>query len=230
VAAKRYESTGFTRAAFRGAEYFGANVLTEMVEKAKQSLKNSPAFTYVYVNELDVAGHSDGVGSEKWLHALAHVDHVAESLLQSLPSGTRLWITSDHGMINVAEKIVIGKGNDLLTGISSIAGEPRARHLYLDDLHLGGQGPNEIVAMWREFLGNRADVFTKLEVLSLGLFGNVVSPDASDRMGDIIAIAKDETILIDPARENLESMMVGHHGARTQAEKYVPLVMSVVGN
>jgi hypothetical protein len=230
VAAKRYESTGFTRAAFRGAEYLGANVLAEMIEKAKHSLMKTPSFTYVYINELDVAGHSDGVGSEKWLHALAHVDHVAESLMKSVPNGTRLWITSDHGMINVGEKIVLGKDNRLLTGISAIAGEPRARHLYLDDHHLSGEGINEIVALWRDCLGDSVEVFSKAEAHSLSLFGTKVSADADDRMGDIIAIAKGEVILIDPERENLESMMVGHHGARTRTEKFVPLLMSVVEN
>jgi len=230
VAAKRYELTGFTQAAFRGARYFGANILTDMVDMAISSLASSPAFTYVYVNELDVAGHSDGVGSEKWLHALSHVDHVVDSLRNSLPRGTRLWVTSDHGMVNVGEKIIMGKGNRLLEGISTIAGEPRARHIYLDDLHLHGAGPEDIAGLWREYLGERATVLTKSEAVSAGLFGPNVSPDAHDRMGDIIAISTGEMILVDAARENLESMMIGHHGALTDGEKFVPLLMDIVEN
>lgn len=228
VAAKRYESTGFTKAAFRGAKYLGANVLPDMVEMARASLSKSPAFTYVYVNELDVAGHSDGVGSEKWLLALSHVDHVVDSLRNSLPRGTRFWVTSDHGMVNAGEKIVIGKGNSLLEGVATIAGEPRARHIYLDDMHVQGSGPDDIAASWREFLGERATVLTKNQAETGGLFGGTLTRDAQDRMGDIIAISSGDMVLIDAARENLESMMIGHHGAQTESERFVPLLMDVI--
>lgn len=223
VAAKRYEGSGFTAAAFRGAEYRGANILTEMVEQASLSLKKSPGFTYVYINEVDVAGHSDGVGSEKWLGALAYADQVAAALVEGLPRGTRIWVTADHGMVNAKEKIVLGRENSLLEGISLVAGEPRARHLYLDDDHLSGEGPNEVATRYREFFDNRINVYTRKEAVESQLFGEVVSEASFDRMGDVIAVPHDEIVLIDPLRADLESSMVGHHGAMTDAERLVPL-------
>jgi hypothetical protein len=225
VAAKRYENSGFTEAAFRGAHYRGANVLAEVVEQTKASLRQSPAFTYVYVNNLDVAGHSDGVGSEKWLAALNFIDHMAEALIAQLPSGTRFWLTADHGMVNVDEKVILGIKNPLLDGIALIAGEPRARHLYFNDQHLGGLGPDEIAGRWRDFFGNRVDVFTHKEAVTARIFGSTVSENAHDRMGDLVVIAHRGLVLIDPSREVLESAMVGHHGALTQAERFVPLGM-----
>lgn len=228
VAAKRYEGTGFTQAAFRGAEYRGANLLKDMVEQAKASLKKSPSFAYVYVNELDVAGHKDGVGSEKWLAALAHVDHVAATLIAHLPKGTRFWVTADHGMVNADEQIVLGRENSLLEGIALVAGEPRARHLYLDDDHLDGAGPDEIAENWREFFSDRADIYTHEEAVEAELFGAVVSEASHDRMGDIIAVARRGLILIDPLRAVQESAMVGHHGAMTDAERLVPLEMTQI--
>lgn len=225
VAAKRYENTGFTQAAFRGAHYRGANVLAELIEQTKASLQQSPSFTYVYINDLDVAGHSDGVGSEKWLKALKFVDHVAAMLITQLPRGTRFWLTADHGMINVGEKVVLGQANPLLDGIAVIAGEPRARHLYVDDRHLSDSGLNEIASTWREFFNDRVDVFTHDEAVNAELFGSSISDDAHDRMGDLIVVARGGLVLIDPDRRVLESAMVGHHGALTQAERFVPLGM-----
>lgn len=222
VAAKRYEGTGFTAAAFRGAEYRGANVLAEMVEQAKLSLKKTPAFTYVYVNEVDVAGHSDGVGSDKWLGALSYVDQVVTALVEQLPKGTRLWVTADHGMVNAGEKVILGRENSLLEGISLVAGEPRARHLYLDDDHLSGKGPDEAAIRFREFFGDRIDVFTRKDAIEAELFGKVVTEASQDRMGDVIAIPHGAIVLIDPLRVDLESSMVGHHGAMTDDEKLVP--------
>lgn len=223
VAAKRYEGSGFTSAAFRGAQYFGANILDEMAEQAANSLKKSPSFTYVYVNEVDVAGHSDGVGSDKWLDALSYVDHVVATLLEKLPRGTRIWITADHGMINAEEKVILGRENSLLEGISLIAGEPRARHLYLDDDHLAGKGPDEAAFRYREFFGNRVDVYTRAEAIESELFGDVVSEASHDRMGDLIVVPHDGVVLIDPLRADVESSMVGHHGAMTETESLVPL-------
>lgn len=226
VASKRYEKTGFTSAAFRGAKYLGSNTVPEMVEAAKISLKTSPAFAYFYLNDLDVAGHSDGVGSEKWLLALAFVDHAIRTFLDQLPRGTRFWVTADHGMVNVEEKIILGQENSLLEGISLVAGEPRARHLYLEDKFLGA--PSEVAELWRETLGESAEIYTRQEAIDNGLFGSFVSHDASDRMGDLIAIAKKGVIFIDPARVNLESAMVGHHGGQSDAEKFVPLGTALI--
>ncbi|MFM8447796.1 MAG: alkaline phosphatase family protein, partial [Candidatus Nanopelagicaceae bacterium] len=111
VAAKRYEGTGFTRAVFRGAKYRGANLYPDLVTETAEALKQSPAFVYLYVNDLDVAGHVAGYGSEKWLESLKMIDNLVLQLKQHLPKGTRIWITGDHGMLNVGQKIVIGRDN-----------------------------------------------------------------------------------------------------------------------
>lgn len=225
VAAKRYENTGFTQAVFRGATYRGANVAPDLIERTKESLKKEPSFVYLYINELDSAGHSDGVGSEKWLAALTYVDAMAKSLVTQLPKGTRVWLTADHGMINVGRKVILGEDNNLLEGVELIAGEPRARHLYLADDSQGAR--EDLAGRWREYLGADAIVHTREEIVANALFGDL-SEDATDRMGDVIAIAQNEAVLIDPERVTLEGAMVGHHGAQTDAEQFVPLMNRVV--
>jgi predicted AlkP superfamily pyrophosphatase or phosphodiesterase len=227
VAAKRYEDTGFTRAVFRGAKYRGANAHADLITETIAALKETPAFVYLYVNDLDVAGHSDGVGSDQWLAALSGIDQLVASLLQKLPRQTRLWLTADHGMINVGEKIVIGQGNNLAENIATIAGEPRARHLYLSD----GAGASEIADVatrWEEFLGEKASVYTRDKAIAANLFGNQVSADAADRMGDVIVVAHGDLILIEAEREKQEGAMVGHHGGASDIESYVPLLTAVI--
>ena len=83
VAAKRYENTGFTRAVFRGAHYKGANVSADLITETVTALQKSPSFVYLYVNDVDSAGHSDGVGSDKWLAALKSVDELVKTLTVS---------------------------------------------------------------------------------------------------------------------------------------------------
>ena len=228
VAAKRYENSGFTRAVFRGAQYRGANIVPDLIAQTRDALLKTPSFVYLYMNDLDVAGHSDGVGSNKWLAALTLIDEVLATLMVEMPQGTRIWLTSDHGMINVGEKIVLGKDNPLLENIVTIGGEPRARHLYLKPDYDSAASRIEVAGIWKEFLGDRVEVLTREDAITSNLFGDFVSPDSFDRMGEIIAIAKEDVVLLDPTREDKEGAMIGHHGAQTLIETQVALLTTTL--
>ena len=226
IAAKRYENSGFTRAVFRGAEYKGANIVADLVSETKQALQKTPSFVYLYVNDLDTAGHSDGVGSDKWIAALSAIDQMVSQLMKEVPKGTRIWVTSDHGMINVQEKIIIGQDNPLLTGVTVIAGEPRARHLYLADDSV--QAREDVASLWQQYLQDKAFVVTREQAVSSNLFGTDVSPDALDRMGEVIAIARGGLVLLDPDRADKEGAMVGHHGGDSEIESQVGLLTTTL--
>jgi hypothetical protein len=226
VAAKRYENTGFTRAVFRGAEYKGANVVADLVSETKQALQKTPSFVYLYVNDLDSAGHSDGVGSDKWLAALAAIDQMVSQLMKEVPAGTRIWVTSDHGMINVEEKIIMGRDNPLLTGVSVIAGEPRARHIYLTQDSVAARV--DVAGVWQEYLKDKALVLTREQAISSNLFGTHSSADSVDRMGEVIAIARGGLILVDADRDDKEGAMVGHHGGDSEIESQVGLLTTTL--
>ncbi len=226
VAAKRYENSGFTRAVFRGAQYKGANVVADLVSETKQALQKTPSFVYLYVNDLDNAGHSDGVGSDKWIAALSSIDLMVSQLMKEVPKGTRLWITSDHGMINVEEKIIIGQDNPLLTGVSVIAGEPRARHIYLTED--SPQAREDAASLWQQYLQEKALVVTREQAVSSNLFGETLSPDALDRMGEVIAIARGGLVLLDADRADKEGTMVGHHGGDSAIESQVGLLTTTL--
>ena len=226
VAAKRYENSGFTRAVFRGAQYKGANVVADLVSETKQALQKTPSFVYLYVNDLDNAGHSDGVGSDKWIAALSAIDQMVSQLMKEVPRGTRIWITSDHGMINVEEKIIIGQDNPLLTGVSVVAGEPRARHIYLTED--SPQGREDAASLWQQYLQEKALVVTREQAIASNLFGTVVNPDALDRMGEVIAIARGGLVLLDADRADKEGAMVGHHGGDSLIESQVGLLTTTL--
>ena len=221
VAAKRYEGSGFTQAALRGAKYVGANGVDEMATAVSAALKPQPSFVYTYLNTLDSAGHSDGVGSDKWLTALQQVSEFITKVKQLAPAGTRIWVTSDHGMVNSTEQVILGQDNNLLENVTLIGGEPRARHIYIKE-----GAASETIAQWQEFFGNKAKVLSKESAIKDGLFGPVVTEDSHDRLGDLIAIANNDLILVDPARVREETSMVGHHGGVTDIEVEIPLLLA----
>jgi hypothetical protein len=219
IAEKRYEGSAFTQAALRGATYMGANRTPEMVQETITALAEPNSFAYLYINALDHAGHTEGVGSEKWMQALGLVAELIALLIEKLPKNTDFYVTADHGMVNVGEKIILGEDNPLMKSVILVGGEPRARHIYIEKGAVA-----DTTALWREFLGERVQVFTKEEATSARLFGPVMTEESHDRMGDLIAIANDEVILIDPTRIPQESSMVGHHGGVTENEVVIPLL------
>jgi hypothetical protein len=146
--------------------------------------------------------------------------------MQKLPRGTRIWLTADHGMINVEEKIVMGSDNDLLTDVAVIAGEPRMRHLYLSTESEAAQ--KEVISRWESALSSKVTMHTRQSAIAAGLFGANVSLDAAERAGDVIAIAQANIVLLDPERADKEGSMIGHHGGDSVVESSVPLLQHVV--
>ena len=223
VASPKFARSGLTEAVLRGAIYVGAGSPAAQIIEAKKSLIKDNSFAYVYLNDVDVAGHRFGVGSEQWIAALARVDDLVARLFESLPAGTRLWLTADHGMLNTDERLVLGLDNDLMQGVSLLGGEPRARHIYAQD-----GAVDDVTQRWRNHLGAKANVYSKDEAIAAGLFGETVSDPAYDRIGDVVAIALDSLVLIDPSRVAKESAIVGHHGGMDDAETMVPLYVSTI--
>jgi Type I phosphodiesterase / nucleotide pyrophosphatase len=223
IAAKRYEDTGFTRAALRGALYRGANVVDELVNEAKSALQKERSFAYVYINDVDDASHRDGIGSPRFHVAMAKAAELITKLIENLPSGTRLWITADHGMINRDDFCVLGKGNDLLRNVDLLGGEPRVRYLYVKEGAL-----EETKSQWEEFFGEKVQVLTREESVHKGFFGTSVLEKNLERIGDLIVIANGELILVEPDREEFQLAMVGHHGGITEPEIAIPLLTQTI--
>lgn len=228
---KRYAQSGFTQASLRGATYRSSNQITESVNEAVNALAEPHSFAYVYTNIVDNAGHNFGVGSQQWLLALREVAELTIRLANELPRGSSLYLTADHGMINAGERIVLGQDNPLMNSVELVGGEPRVRHIYLDSELISRSNlgyVDEIVAAWREYLGNKATIYTKSEAVSAGLFGVEVRTQSLDRLGDLIAIAQDEIVFIDPTRVEKESAIIGQHGGLSAAEVEIPLLGAVI--
>jgi len=219
IAAARYENSGFTRAALRGAVYRKANTISEQIAATLEALRAPRSFSYVYLNDVDEASHAHGMGSERFLNALEKVESLISGLIKELPSGVRIWITSDHGMINKKDHVVIGRNNNLLTDVNLMAGEPRVRYLYLSLENM-----EKVAKRWLDYFGPKIELKTRSEAISQKLFGDSVSEEFLERIGDLIVIAKNDLILVEQERELLQIAMVGHHGGLTREEVEIPLL------
>jgi hypothetical protein len=226
VAPGAFRNSGLTRATLRGAEYRAANSLGALAALSVDALGESDrVLVSAYHGFLDGCGHEYGVSSPAWVNELAHVDKLAEQISAGLPYGSVLYVTADHGMVNVGPDDRIdadAEGSPLRDGVALLGGEPRARHVYARP-----GAADDVLATWREVLGERAWVMSREEAVKDGLFGPVGTP-VSDamyaRIGDVVAACAGTWAIICSRDEPLESSLEGMHGSLTPAEQLVPML------
>jgi hypothetical protein len=174
----------------------------------------------VYWPELDRIGHEFGVASQEWRAALVRVDRLVGRLVDALVPGSTLVVTADHGMIDCPAETRVALEDDarLMRGIRRIAGEPRARHLYVAD-----GAAADVQDAWRAILGDRADVLTRAELVDSGLLGPVDAALA-DRIGDVMAIARPGTLLASRF-DSTVSQLLGQHGGLSPDEVLIPALV-----
>lgn len=217
-----FRESGLTRAAFRAdGAYLPANTLPEISRAVVETVSapsRSRRFVYAYFGDLDMIGHVHGPGSAEWLQSLREVDDFVADLATDLPTGCRLVVTADHGMVTAETAIDIDATPSLLSDVVTVAGEARVRHAYA---RAGAE--KDVLTAWAAGLGGRARVLSREQALDERLFGP--GRDHADRLGDVIAIATGGVVLIRSQNEELESSLVGHHGANTAAEQHIPLIV-----
>lgn len=222
VSKPEYESSGFTHAAFRGADFVGeANLEDRLLRAAEVAHTHPGALVYAYAPELDSLGHRSGWESDAWIAQLERVDAACRAFERALPSDVGALVTADHGMVDVPHHshVLLGVDDALLDGVADVAGEPRMLHLYAEP----GQEA-AVLARWRASEEKRAWVFSRDEAIDAGLFG-AVAPEVAPRIGDVLVAARGLIAYYDDrVVDKSAQRMVGQHGSLTSAERIVPLI------
>ncbi|GAA3820515.1 alkaline phosphatase family protein [Cellulomonas soli] len=222
VGPQRFAGSGLTEAALRGATYAAAQGLTQRVDAAVAALRR-PGLVYLYWGDVDKAGHHHGWGSWQWGDEVEAFDRELARLARSVPAGTLLLVTADHGMVDVdrAQRWDVAQHPVLADGVALVAGEPRALHLHLDERSASEQ----VARRWREVLGDAAVVATREEAVGSGWFGPV-DPHVLPVVGDVVVAMTGRATVVDSATQTPASLeLVGVHGSGTPHEVLVPFVL-----
>ncbi|MBV9794061.1 MAG: alkaline phosphatase family protein [Actinobacteria bacterium] len=226
VAPRAFRTSGLTRAAFRGARYWPADSMGALAGEAGIALREADeVLVTAYHGDLDGTGHGHGVGSDAWYYQLAHVDKLAEQLAGALPSDTALYVTADHGMVDVPaeDRVDVDNTPDLQAGVSLLGGEPRARHVYARP-----GAAADVLAAWREVLGPRAWVLSREDAIKENWFGPV-DPDMIPRIGDVVAAPAGNWAIVATETEPRESALTGMHGSLVSSDQLIPLLTLSTG-
>jgi hypothetical protein len=226
VAQGSYRGSGMSTAVMRGAIYRPADTLGALAGHAAAALAQEPrALAMVYEPGLDATGHVCGCTSDAWRFQLGHVDRLAEQLAGALPPGTAMYVTADHGMVDVAQadRVDADAEPGLREGVAILGGEPRARHVYARP-----GAAADVLERWRETLGATAWVTSREEAIADGWFGPV-SAHLADRIGDVVAASAGPGAVVATRAEPREAALVGMHGSLAASDQLVPLLIHAVG-
>lgn len=222
VGADYFEGSGLTRAALRGATMASAFSLADRVDLVLAALRRSRrSLVYLYWGDLDRVGHTSGCASLQWVEELERVDAELGRLGRSLPAGTSLTVTADHGMVDVPfeRRIDLATDPELADGVDVVGGEFRALHLYTAP----GAAP-DVATRWRERLGADAWVLEREEAVAAGLFGPV-EDRVRERIGAVVALMRSDRGVFDSRTVKPVLLeLVGQHGSLTPAELLVPVL------
>jgi predicted AlkP superfamily pyrophosphatase or phosphodiesterase len=224
VSEPHFERTPLTQVALSGGTFLGSPGGDGRMDlAAARPAAADRALVYTYANDLDATGHRHGVDSDEWRGQLMRVDRLAQRLAEQLPPRSVLYVTADHGMIDIPfdeeSRIDVDEDWELGAGVAFLGGEARARHVYA----VPGAAA-DVHAVWREVLGDRMWVATRDEAIAAGWFGPHVEDRVRERIGDVVAAARDDIAVIASRREPGESGLTGVHGSMTPVEQLVPLL------
>lgn len=225
VGLPEYETSGLTEASLRGADYVKGESIADRVEAALDVLATGErCLVYLYIAELDQAGHKFGWQSDEWIARLEEADSAISTLIGQARPGTGILVTADHGMIDIApeQQLEVPLDSPLLEGVIAVAGEPRLRHLFTGDNSLASA--TELATRWRVAEGSRAVVLTRDEAIDAGWYGNSVSAAVRERIGNVIVAAQKQVTYFTEDMTGHGRLVIGQHGSITPEETLVPLI------
>ena len=88
----------------------------------------------------------------------------------------------------------------------------------------GAGAVDDVVATWREVLGDRATVLRREEAIGRGWFG-AVGTGVLPRIGDVVAACHGDHAILSTAEWGYEATLVGLHGSLTPEEMLIPVLV-----
>jgi len=210
------QGSAFTEAHMRGCRPVGWRSASSLPVEVAALVRGGERFVYAYYAGIDKVAHERGLG-DYYLSELRTVDRMVGDILETLPTGTTLVITADHGQVDVGDRIV-SPSEQLLSMVQIQSGEGRFRWLHA---RRGAQG--ELLEAARQEWGHLAWVVSRQQVLDEGWFGRNVAPPFVGRIGDV-ALVPFEPVSFDDPDDTGPYQLISRHGSLTSAEVYVPLL------
>ena len=207
---------------YRGLEH----AVDEVVRRVTEA--EEPTFTHLYWPTIDAVCHELGTRHPQTSAAVRRLDDELRRLSETMPPGSRVVVTADHGLLDTHESQVHWiEPSDALASCLSREPSGDTRVVYFS---LGkGQEGRFRDEFSRRFEG-RFILLSRDEALELELFGpGTPSFQTGQRLGDLVAISLGADIIrfdyLGIERGGPTILDATHHSGLTPAEMRIPLIV-----
>lgn len=219
VSMAELQDSAFSEAHLRGSRPSGWRATSSIAVEARNQIQSGERFVYCYYPYIDKIAHERGFGPY-YEAELRAADEMVADVLATLPSGTVLLVTADHGQVDVGDRIMY-PSDDLLSAVTLQSGEGRFRWL-----HCAPGASDALAEAASEEFGDVAWVVTKDQTLDEHWFGPTMTPAVNARLGDV-ALAAFAPVSFYEAADSGPFQLVCRHGSLTSAEVNVPLLAAL---
>lgn len=217
----RYTASGHPIHAY-GSLAEGVDVVAARIRASR-----TRTYTYLYVPIIDGEEHEHGWTSWQTRRALAETRREIERLSHT-GGGIRIVVSADHGQIEVpdASKIIWRKSEPILRHLRfPPTCEPRSAAFHCRDGAGAAPAREAFASEFRDRYGEHFALLTLDEAESEQLFGpGPFTDETRARLGDFIAVAVDDSVLMYEPHPDLRKMR-GFHGGLTAGEMRIPLIV-----
>jgi predicted AlkP superfamily pyrophosphatase or phosphodiesterase len=216
VTRAEFAATGFTAAHLAGGLFRGWRMPSSLVAEVNMAVRDGAPFVYAYYDGIDKVAHEFGLGSH-YECELSLVDSMVELLVRTLPSGTALLVTADHGQVDVGDS-VIAPAPAVLDHVVAQSGEGRFRWLHAR--------PGRAGALLDAAVDSHSDVAWVVgieQVRDEGWLGPRLTATAASRLGEVALVPFQAVAFTDPD-DSGPTPLRSRHGSLTDAEMLVPLL------
>ena len=202
-----FVNTPLTRALYRGCRVEPVFTTEEMIDATVQLAAAPRRLIFSYLPQVDFAAHVHGQDSDEYADAVATIGRVWDGVASQLPDTVAMAGTADHGHIDFPKhrqvRIPKSEHTDRV-----FYGDGRAMFVIGDGASLAEQLP----ATW-----------LPLEEVDHWWGPGPRHPAFVDRAPDGVLVADDDTLLL---HRHSNDRMVGNHGALTDMERLIPLLVA----
>ncbi len=202
-----FHQSALTKVLFRGCRFEGVYSTLEWVDAVVQLAAQPKRLIVAYLPYVDFAAHVGGQESDDYAEAIEIVAGAWEAMCNRLPAGAVAVGTADHGHIDFPkDKQIKISRQDHMGRV--FYGDGRAMFVKGEGASLAERLP----ATW-----------VPLEDMIHWWGPEPRHPKLAERLPDGVLVADDDTLLL---HRFSDDRMVGNHGALTDAERLVPLMIS----
>lgn len=231
-----YTPSTYSLQVTKGAELHAFKTLPEALVNLGLEIKKStgPAYFHFYFDKIDTLCHEYGPNAPQTGAEIEAFLLIMENFFERVFAvGKRVLflMTADHGASEVDPQTTTFLNTDTrFTGVERFfksnrsgqllvpAGSARDMFLYVKDGLL-----DEAQHFLATRLEGRADVVKVEELIKVGYFGPVISPEFRARVGNLVILSYRGEAAWWYVKDKYEQKFYGHHGSLTPQEMEIPL-------